>query len=106
MPRIILTVLIALSFSSGAIADCEPNWKPGNGPPAIGMNRPVYSLTTYNGDLVYRDRTRLALRLLHYTFRGDYLVDDVTVGVLGRNVLNALVITVDGPHLSWSTRTS
>jgi len=42
------------------------------------------------------------MRLLRYTFRGDYLVDDVAVGVLGRNILNALVVILDGPRLIWS----
>jgi hypothetical protein len=59
-------------------------------------------LRTYSGELVYRDRARLAVRLLRYTFRGDYLIDDVPVGILGRNVMNSLVLTLDGPRLSWS----
>lgn len=63
-------------------------------------------LQAYDGDWVYRDRARLAIRLLHYIFRGDYLVDDVDVGVLGRNVLNHLVVTLDGPGLTWSARPS
>ena len=59
-------------------------------------------LLAYDGERVYRDRARLIMRLLRYTFGGDYLVDDVAVGVLGRNVLNALVVILDGPRLIWS----
>jgi hypothetical protein len=63
-------------------------------------------LQTYSGELVYRDRARLSIKLLRYTFHGDYLVDDIPVGILGRNVLNALVLRLDGPSLTWSAGTS
>ena len=62
-------------------------------------------LQGYSGELVYRDRARLAMNLLRYTFRGDYLVDNLEIGILGRNVLNALVVTLDGPGLVWTAHT-
>ncbi len=73
---------------------------------ALGATLRPYDvpLLAYNGERVYRDRARLAMKLLNYTFRGDYLVDDVEVGILGRNVLNSLVVNLDGPHLKWSAR--
>lgn len=70
---------------------------------SVGATVLPYSvpLQAYDGDWVYRDRARLALRLLSYTFHGDYLVDDVEVGILGRNLLNLLLVTPGraAPHL-------
>ncbi len=45
-------ILAVLLFSSLAFGDCEPNWKPGNGPPVEGLNGPVYAVTVYNGHLI------------------------------------------------------
>jgi hypothetical protein len=43
------------------------------------------------------------LELLFYgrTFRGQFLVIDRAWGILGRNVLNAVSIVLDGPSLVW-----
>jgi hypothetical protein len=35
------------------------------------------------------------------TFRGQFLLTDQECGVLGRNVLNAVSLLLDGPHLAW-----
>lgn len=69
---------------------------------AVGANIEPYDipLLAYSGEPIYRNRARLSMRFLRYTFRGDYLVDDVAMGILGRNVLNALVLTLDGPRLT------
>ena len=34
-------------------------------------------------------------------FKGDFLVVDQPWGILGRNVLNAVPLTLDGPRLRW-----
>ena len=42
------------------------------------------------------------LLMLGRTFRGQFLVIDQEVGILGRNILNALALLLDGPHHTWS----
>ena len=37
-------------------------------------------------------------------FKGQFIVLDQDVGVLGRNILNHLVVTLDGPRLEWNVR--
>ena len=46
----------------------------------------------------------MPLRLSHwlqYKFTGTFLVMDSAYGVIGRNILNRLHITYDGPQLNW-----
>ena len=38
---------------------------------------------------------------LRRNFRGRYLVTDVEVGVIGRDILNHLRLLLDGPAISW-----
>ena len=40
--------------------------------------------------------------MLGRTFRGQFLVIDEEVGILGRNILNALALLLDGPQQTWS----
>ena len=40
--------------------------------------------------------------MLGRTFRGQFLVIDQQVGILGRNILNALALVLDGPQQTWS----
>jgi hypothetical protein len=47
---------------------------------------------------------RVDLGLLGKTFKGRYLTFDQECGILGRDVLNHLVILLDGPASSWHER--
>jgi len=42
------------------------------------------------------------LDVLRYRFRGTFVVSTVEHGVLGRDVLNLLTVTLDGPPVTWS----
>lgn len=44
----------------------------------------------------------LTIQFLRYRFRGAFLVAESPHGILGRNILNLLLVTLDGPDLSWS----
>ena len=44
---------------------------------------------------------RLELRFSRRTFRGQFLLVDQAWGILGRNVLNAVAVLLDGPNLAW-----
>lgn len=54
---------------------------------------------------IFVDEADLAVEFLRYRFRGTFLVIESSYGVLGRNVMNALLITLDGPRLQWSMTT-
>ncbi len=43
----------------------------------------------------------LRMIFLGHSFRGQFLVADQVHGILGRNVLNAVRILLDGPGLVW-----
>jgi hypothetical protein len=44
----------------------------------------------------------LTIEILHRRFRGTFLVAEASHGIVGRNILNRLVLTLDGPNQSWS----
>jgi len=44
---------------------------------------------------------QLELLFCNRSFRGQFLVMDQAWGILGRNVLNAIPVLLDGPHLMW-----
>lgn len=45
---------------------------------------------------------RLGLLFCRRVFRGQYLVVNQPWGILGRNVLNAIPLLLDGPSLAWT----
>lgn len=60
---------------------------------------PIQLLT---GREVLLDQADLAVEFLRYRFRGTFLLVDSSYGVVGRNVLNALALLLDGPRQEWS----
>lgn len=44
---------------------------------------------------------QLDLIFVERAFRGKYVILDSNMGILGRDVLNHLVILFDGPELMW-----
>lgn len=61
----------------------------------------AYSLQAFNGTPVTAAAADLNLRFLGRVFRGRFLLLDQPIGILGRNVLNHLVLLLDGPSLLW-----
>lgn len=57
---------------------------------------------TYDGEEMLCDVTDLRLELLRYRFAGEFVVSDSDYGLLGRNILNSLVLTLNGPRREWS----
>ena len=60
-----------------------------------------YTLQGFDGGEATADSAQLSLRFLGKTFRGQFLLLDQPLGILGRNVLNRLVLVLDGPNLRW-----
>jgi hypothetical protein len=60
-----------------------------------------YELASFDGSASWASVVRLELVFCGRTFRGQFLLIDEAWGVLGRNVLNAVPILLDGPNLVW-----
>lgn len=64
-------------------------------------HREQYELEGFDGTRSIASAVRLELRFLGRVFRGQFLLIDKDVGILGRNVLNAIPLFFDGPRQHW-----
>lgn len=62
---------------------------------------PQYELEAFDGTKSMSQAVLLELEFLGKKFRGQFLLIDGPVGILGRNILNALSLLLDGPALTW-----
>ena len=62
----------------------------------------LYELMGFDGGTSFAPVVQLELAFLRRTFRGQFLLIDQEWGVLGRNILNALSLLLDGPRLMWN----
>jgi hypothetical protein len=60
-----------------------------------------YELSGFDGSVSQTSVARLEMVFCHKTFRGQFLLVDQDWGILGRNILNAVALLLDGPHLTW-----
>jgi hypothetical protein len=60
-----------------------------------------YQLIAFDGTVSVAPVVQLELVFCRRTFRGQFLLTDQDSGILGRNVLNALPLLLDGPRLVW-----
>ncbi len=60
-----------------------------------------YELTSFDGSISLAPVVQLELLFCGRTFRGQFLLIDQAWGILGRNILNAIPILLDGPNLTW-----
>ena len=56
----------------------------------------------YEGTQARCYTAELTVAFLRFRFKGPFLIADSEFGLIGRNVLNVLVCTFDGPRQSWS----
>jgi hypothetical protein len=71
---------------------------------AIGLTRirgKEYELQGFGGGLSTAAATTGELLFCRRTFSGQFLIVDEPVGILGRNVLNAIPLVLHGPRLEW-----
>jgi hypothetical protein len=54
------------------------------------------------GQEIVLEQAQLTIEFMRYRFRGAFLVLDSSYGIVGRNILSALTLTLDGPRLEWS----
>ena len=60
-----------------------------------------YELSGFDGSVSQTSVARLEMVFCHRTFRGQFLLVDQGWGILGRNILNAITLLLDGPLLTW-----
>ncbi len=60
-----------------------------------------YELIGFGGTSTMAPAVQLKMSFLGHTFQGVFLLTEHDMGILGRNVLNALALTFDGPNLKW-----
>jgi hypothetical protein len=65
-----------------------------------------YELIGFDENLSFAQVVRLELIFCRRTFRGRLLLIDQTWGILGRNILNAVPLLLDGPRLMWEEQRS
>lgn len=61
-----------------------------------------YELIGFDGSRTWAQAVDLDVLFLRKAFRGRYLLTDDPRGILGRDVLNGLVLLFDGPARQWS----
>lgn len=65
------------------------------------VNDVRYELMAFDGTTSSAAVADLDLVFLNRRFRGRYLLTNVEIGVLGRDVLNHLALLFDGPNYKW-----
>ena len=65
------------------------------------MGGEQFELEGFDGSLSLVPAVRLELHFLGRVFRGQFLIIDQRTGILGRNILNAIPLLLDGPNLTW-----
>ncbi len=62
----------------------------------------VYELQGFDGSLQLAETVQLELVFLRKRFKGQFLLIDQPIGILGRNILNAVALLLDGPNTQWN----
>ena len=65
-----------------------------------------YQLIGFDGSTSFAPMVQLELIFCRRIFRGQFLLIDQAWGILGRNVLNAVAVILDGPNHTWDEKHS
>jgi hypothetical protein len=71
---------------------------------ALAPGDRAYEVMAYDNTVRECLSVRAEVVFLRGHFTGQFVVLDQEVGVLGRNILNHFVVTLDGPHLEWDAQ--
>jgi hypothetical protein len=61
-----------------------------------------YELRGFDGSTSFAPVVMLDLLFLRRAFRGQYLLTEEDRGIMGRDVLNHVIVLLDGPRQEWS----
>ncbi len=62
----------------------------------------LYEVQGFDGEIKLAKMVKLELYFLERKFKGQFLLIDQPMGILGRNILNSISIVFDGPGNKWS----
>ena len=65
-----------------------------------------YQLLAFDGELCISEAVRGEFLFLGRVFKGQFLIVDQAVGIVGRDVLNHVSLLLDGPNLQWDEQNS
>ena len=73
---------------------------------SLGIERSgsSYELMGFDGTTSVSDTVWAELLFLGKIYRGQFLLIDQEIGILGRNILNQVCLVLDGPRLIWEER--
>lgn len=61
-----------------------------------------YEIMGFDGSTSLASAVRLEMLFLNKTFKGQFLLIDQEWGFIGRDILNLVTLSLDGPNLIWS----
>lgn len=64
----------------------------------------AYEVMAYDNTVRECPTVRAEVVFMRGHFKGQFIVLDLDDGVLGRNILNHFIVTLDGPSLEWEVR--
>ena len=65
-----------------------------------------YELMGFDGSRTVATAVQLEMIFLNKIFRGRFLLVEQAWGIIGRDILNLVALSLDGPNLFWSERPS
>jgi len=65
-----------------------------------------YELVGFDGSTSSAQAIQAEVIFSGHIFRGQFLLIDQEWGIIGRNILNAIPLLLDGPHLNWDEHRS
>jgi aspartyl protease len=66
-----------------------------------GISEKTYELISFEGSRCSAIAAHAELIFLDRRFRGQFLLIDQELGIIGRNILNSVSLLFDGPRLNW-----
>jgi len=67
----------------------------------LSQSAGVYELEAFGGGSNFASAVHAEMVFLGLTFRGQFLLAEQDWGIIGRNILNLVSLTYNGPKLSW-----
>ncbi|MBC8496624.1 MAG: retroviral-like aspartic protease [Chloroflexi bacterium] len=61
----------------------------------------VYEIEGFDGEIKLAEAVQIELVFSGKKFKGQFLILEQPIGILGRNILNTISLLLDGPHETW-----
>jgi len=91
---------VSMLIDTGADVSVIPVWVI----EALGLDAAsgkAYKTTAFDGSVNSHYAVNVEMTFLNKQFRGQFLVIDDAIGIIGRNILNRLDLLLSGKQLEW-----